>query len=110
MGRSRSSATKKPDAQPAPAVLVLPSDLGIEHAAGLKALLLPAATQAAPLEIDGAAVSRLHAAALQLLAALCRDRRDAGLVTRWSRAATTLREDAATLGLNDSLDLHLEPA
>jgi anti-anti-sigma regulatory factor len=108
MGKSKSSAAPAVDAQDVPASLVLPADLGIEHAAAFKSLLLPVVAQAAPLQLDGAAVGRLHAAALQLLAALCRDRRDGGLATHWSQVSETLRAAATTLGLNDSLELHPE--
>jgi ABC-type transporter Mla MlaB component len=108
MGRSKSSAAPAAKAQDVAASLVLSADLGIEHAAALKSQLLSVATQAAPLRLDGAAVSRLHAAAVQLLAALCRDRRDGGLATHWSQASETLRAAATTLGLNDSLELHPE--
>jgi ABC-type transporter Mla MlaB component len=108
MGKSKSSAAPAVKAQEVPAGVVLPADLGIEHAAALKSQLLQAVTRAGPLQIDGAAVSRVHAAALQLLAALCRDRRDSGLTTDWSQASETLRAAATTLGLNDLLELHPE--
>lgn len=108
MGRSRTPAAVRRGSPAAPAPVALPADLGIEHAATLKALLLPAVAHAAPVQLDGSAVGRLHAAALQLLAAFCRDRRDAGLATIWSQASPVLRDAAATLGLNDLMDLHPE--
>jgi ABC-type transporter Mla MlaB component len=109
MGRSKTTRARACAPSGAPAALALPADLGIEHAAALKALLLPVAAQAVTVRIDGAAVSRLHAAPLQLLAAFWRDRRDRGLATDWVQASTSLREAAATLGLAGLLNLPMEP-
>ena len=47
----------------------LPADMGIETATDLKDLLAPALTVEGPVQLDGQAVSRLHCASLQLLAA-----------------------------------------
>ena len=104
MGRSEASVSQGDE----PAVLVLPAELEIAHAAALKVLLLPVATLPGALKLDGGGVARLHAAAMQLLAALCRDRRDAGLTTGWSRVSPVLREAAAALGLADLLNLPTE--
>ncbi|MES0874581.1 STAS domain-containing protein [Sinimarinibacterium thermocellulolyticum] len=90
------------------ATLALPQDLGIDQAAALKALLLPARACSVTLRIDGAGVTRLHAAGLQLIAALCRDRREAGLTTVWSQSSAPLREAASLLGLDGLLMLPTE--
>lgn len=104
MGRSATSVSA--DAETT--VLELPAELGIEYAAGLKALLLPAASLPGALQLDGGQVARLHAAAMQLLTTLCRDRRDAGLPTSWTQVSVALREAAAALGLADLLNLPTE--
>jgi hypothetical protein len=105
MGRSRNTSARASAPPKAPAALTLPSDLGIEQAAALKALLRPVVTEPAAVRIDGGAVGRLHAAPLQVLAAFWRDRRDHGLTTCWAQTSTGLREAAATLGLKDLLNL-----
>src|SRR3546814_17333306 len=58
----------------------LPADLGIERLAELRAQLEPT-FEITVLRIDGSAISRVHGATLQLLAAFCRDRTAAGHVT-----------------------------
>src|SRR3546814_16759902 len=55
----------------------LPADLGIERLAELRAQLAPT-FEMTVLRIDGSAISRVHGATLQLLAAFCRDRNAAG--------------------------------
>src|SRR3546814_15342398 len=51
----------------------LPADLGIERLAELRAQLAPT-FELKVLRIDGSAISRVHGATLQLVAAFCRDR------------------------------------
>lgn len=109
MGRPKTTTARASAPPKAPAALALPAELGIEHAAALKALLLPLVAEPATLRIDGGAVGRLHAASMQLLAAFWRDRRDRGLNTRWTRTSSILHEAAATLGLDDLLNLPTEP-
>ncbi|NKF21715.1 STAS domain-containing protein [Solimonas marina] len=83
-------------------VLQLPADLGIESVAALKQTLA-AQLDAASLTIDATAASRLHAAALQLLAAFCRSRKDAGHATRWSAASASFTDAVRALGLTPML-------
>ena len=97
------SAPSNPEIRSA-AALRLPADLGIEHVAALRDELA-AQLDATPLALDAGDVSRLHAAALQLLAAFCRERRDAGRATNWRAASATLRDGARVLGLGAMLDL-----
>jgi len=87
------------------ATLCLPADLGIERLASLREQLA-AVPADAPLTLDARQVSRVHSAALQLLAAFCRDRHAAGLSTVWSASSDVWREAARRLGL--SLTLQLE--
>lgn len=99
-----------PDISPDQAVLgrgtlVLPADLGIEQVHDLRRILNDVLTQTTPVEIMAADVARIHAAALQLLAAFCRDRRQAGTMTRWSQPSTTLRQAVENLGLSPWIEL-----
>ncbi|WP_051277917.1 STAS domain-containing protein [Solimonas flava] len=87
------------------ATLELPADLGIEQLAALHAQLAPRVADAAPLTLDGGAVTRVHTAGLQLCAAFCRDRARAGLATVWREPSATLRDAARLLGLDAGLCL-----
>src|SRR3546814_11933566 len=57
------------------------------------------------LRIDGSAISRVHGATLQLLAAFCRDRTAAGHVTHWQSPSTVLRDAARQLALTPHLQI-----
>ena len=94
----------------APPQLTLDADLGIEHADALKQRLLSQLAANEPVLIDGAAVERLHSAALQLLCAFVRDRRSAGLEVRWGETSECLRDAAEILGLNQMLGMQSEDA
>ncbi|HET8880786.1 MAG TPA: STAS domain-containing protein [Solimonas sp.] len=86
------------------ATLGLPADLGIERLAELRALLSPA-FDAPTLRIDAGAVARVHGAALQLLAAFCRDRARAGHRTQWPAASAALRDAVRRLALTRHLQI-----
>lgn len=60
----------------------LPADLGIESSNDLKQLLQPAVAIDGLVQLDGQAVSRLHCASLQLLAAFLMHRDSHQLATR----------------------------
>jgi len=85
--------------------LFLDHDLGIEQCTGLKRRLAECLEQSDPLLLDGGAISRVHAASLQLLCALFRNRQRAGLSTHWVHASPILREAARLLGLSATLEL-----
>lgn len=85
-------------------VVTLDSDLGIERCATLKEALAAHLAES-PREVDGAAVERVHSAALQLLTAWWRQRDADGLETGWSACSATLRAAAGTLGLDTALGL-----
>lgn len=87
------------------ATLEVPADLGIEGLAALHAQLVPHVADAGPLTLDGRAVTRVHAAGLQLYAAFCRDRARAGLATAWREPSAALRDAARLLGLDAGLCL-----
>lgn len=76
----------------------LPADLGIETATDLKDLLSPALDCASAVQLDGQAVSRLHCASLQLLAAFVLARRQAGHDTQLA-ASAPLSQAIELLGL-----------
>lgn len=84
--------------------LDLPADLGIERVTELRTQLLPAL--AAPmLHIDASAIARVHSAALQLLAAFCRDRSAAGHETKWQAPSAVLLDAARRLALMPQLQI-----
>jgi len=85
--------------------LSLGNDLGIETCADLKQRLSGHLQHPEPLQLDGSATDRVHAASLQLLCALFRTRQRAGLETQWVDASAILRESARLLGLSAVLGL-----
>lgn len=97
------------DLKPA-GVVRLPAELGIEGAGALYALLAPHLARPGPVTLEAPEVARLHAAALQVLAAFVRTRADAGAATEWHRVAAALREGAARLGLDGLLGLPTAPS
>jgi anti-anti-sigma regulatory factor len=100
------SAAEGKDSSSAPeATLRLPADLGIESAEALHRELTAHVGRESPLMLDGHAVERLHAAGIQLLCALFRDRALAGRETGWTAASAALRTAAATLGAQAHLQL-----
>jgi len=86
-------------------MLSLNHDLSIETCADLKQRLADHLQHPAPLQLDGSAIERVHAASLQLLCALFRTREHAGLETHWVGASPILREAARLLGLSAILGL-----
>lgn len=86
-------------------LLSLPADLGIEDAAALKALLAPRYDDEAAVTVGAAAVTRLHAAGLQVLAAFFHGRAANGRVTELESPSAELRAAAARLGLGPLLGL-----
>jgi anti-anti-sigma regulatory factor len=78
----------------------IPADLGIESAEGLQAELKPRQAEATPLVLDGSQVHRLHAASLQVLAALVKQRGAAGLDTRIENPSDEFKAAARISGLS----------
>jgi anti-anti-sigma regulatory factor len=87
----------------------LPADLGIESSTDLKQLLQPQLGQAGELKLDGSAVSRLHCASLQLLAAFVIARQQAGNPTRLD-CSPALAQAIGLLGLDTLLDAGAAPS
>lgn len=87
----------------------LPADLGIENAALLREQLEAVLDDAAPVELGGASVQRLHTAGLQVLALFCRERQKYGRAVVWQEPAPMLAGAARLLGLEPVLKIP-EPA
>lgn len=79
-------------------VVSLPADLGIESARALHATLAARVGDTEPVMVDGSAVSRVHAASIQLLLMFFRDRRAAARETVWRQASDALASAAVLLG------------
>jgi ABC-type transporter Mla MlaB component len=90
-------------------VLRLGPDLGIEHAAGLKAQLGRLLEEPGKVALAGAEVERVHTAALQLFCLFCCDRRAAGREVEFQRPSPALRSAAALLGASTLLRIVAEP-
>lgn len=85
--------------------ILLPADLGIEHAATLRATLAAQVTTREPVVLVASEVRGLHTATLQVLAAFVSVRTAAGCPTTWRNPPAILRESAARLGLECLLGL-----
>lgn len=86
----------------------LGAELGIEEAGSLHRQLLSAVDEPRVVELDAHEVRSVHTAALELFCLFCRDRREAGHETRWSRPSEALRSAAALLGMTGLLALARE--
>ena len=87
------------------APLTLDADLRIAAAPALRDTLLAVLAAGAPVEIDGAPVTHVDTAALQVLAAFSRDARAAGVPVAWTGASDPLQRGVSVLGLNTLIDL-----
>ncbi|WP_101924764.1 STAS domain-containing protein [Luteimonas rhizosphaerae] len=85
--------------------LDLGEDLGIEASAELHARLAPHLDDAVEIVLDGARVSRLHTAGVQVLCAFFASRRSSGRATSLQGCSDALRNAAALLGVGTSLGL-----
>lgn len=77
----------------------LPADLGIESAGPLQDTLQQQVQGKQALMLDGSQVGRLHAASLQVLAAVFRQRAAAGLETHIENPSDELKAAARISGL-----------
>lgn len=91
------------------AMIECPSELDIAAASALHQPLLDALRAREALEIDGQAVRRIHAAALQLFLSLITEARSLNLPARWRNPSPALLESARLLGLADALGLDDNP-
>ena len=91
--------------QTVPARLTLPAECTLRDAASLQGLLVGTVSPTDSVIVDGGAVTRIDAAALQLLAAFARRELAAGRRLDWHAASAALRTAGATLGLTAVLQL-----
>ncbi|HEY4144031.1 STAS domain-containing protein [Pinirhizobacter sp.] len=87
------------------APITLDADLRLSQAPALRERLLKALGAGSPVTLDGGDVAQVDTAALQVLCAFARDAIGAGLPVGWSRVSPALREGAAMLGLNQTMNL-----
>ena len=88
------------------AIIKCQSELDIAAASALHQQLLNAVQAREPLDIDGAAVRRIHTAVLQLFLSLITEARPLNLPVRWLNPSPVLVESAQLLGLADALGLN----
>ena len=88
----------------APARVALPADCRIAELPAVKEALR-GALAAPDAALDGGAVERVDTAALQLLAVFRREAAARGVAVAWLGASAALREGAARLGLEQTLEL-----
>ena len=82
-----------------------PSELDMASVGLLRQQLLSALETPEPLQIDGRAVQKIHAAALQLFLGFVSEARSRGLDASWRNPSPAVVEGARLLGLTDSLGL-----
>ena len=87
----------------APRTLVLPASLVVGQLASFKALLVDGLRVDGPAWLDGAAVTEVDTAGVQLLVAFVRDARAAGREVVWVQPAPAVTALARTLGLSGAL-------
>ncbi|MBB3228943.1 anti-anti-sigma regulatory factor [Luteibacter sp. Sphag1AF] len=96
---------KKSSSDKASAALVLDADLRIASAPALRETLLTALASGQRVELDGAGVTHIDTAGLQLLAAFSRDARARDLAPVWLAASEAVHKGVATLALHDLIEL-----
>jgi len=83
----------------------IPADLGIEAAEPLQATLRASLLKKAAVQLDVSQVNRLHAASLQVLAALFKQRSAAGLKTHLQKPSDEFKSAARISGLSSLFGL-----
>lgn len=89
----------------ADAGLVLPGELRMSEAPGLKERLLAALAADVPLRLDAEAVSATDASGLQLLLAAVRSAHARGREVQWRAVSAVLTRDARQIGIDRELGL-----
>lgn len=87
----------------------LGSDLGIENVRALHMDLVSHVDDPGSVAVEGSAVERVHAAAVQALCLFFRDRRAAGRDTQIQKPSETLRNAAVLIGAAPLLNLAKAP-
>lgn len=96
------------DADPSemtPQLIPCEESLDITTAAELHALLMQVLASKQPVVLEGAAVTRVDTAALQVLSAFFQDARAQGISVQWKEPSEALRRSAALLDLTGLLEL-----
>lgn len=107
--KKESKADTAAPAGAAVTTIKLGSDLGIEHVRTLHVELANHLDEPGAVALEGSAVERVHAAALQLLCLFFRDRRAVGRDTQIQQPSETLRNAAALIGAAPQLNLAKAP-
>ena len=89
----------------AAAVVTLPASCTLREAVAVKAALLPQLDVTCAVTLDVAGIERIDTAALQVLAAFVRVRRQRGAAVEWRGINRTLAGAAGLLGLTAQLGL-----
>ncbi|WP_250625333.1 STAS domain-containing protein [Pinirhizobacter soli] len=87
------------------APIALDADLRLSQAPALRERLLKALAARSPVTIDGGDVAQVDTAALQVLCAFTRDAAGQGLSFSWGGVSGVLRDGAAMLGLDKTMNL-----
>lgn len=80
-------------------------ELDIASVGALHRQILDALSAGEPLELDGRAVRKIHAAAFQLFLSAVAEARSLGVQWLWREPSPALVEGARLLGLTDALTL-----
>jgi len=95
---------KKRPARPAKSKPIeLPARLTIAQSVELHRTLVKALAAGTPLCLDGSRVEEVDTAILQLLSSAWADASQRGVVCRWQRASSALRNSATLIGVSDIL-------
>ena len=87
------------------APIALDADLRLSQAPALRERLLKALAAGSPVTLDGGEVAQVDTAALQVLCAFTRDAGGQGLSVAWGGVSEVLRDGAAMLGLDKTMNL-----
>jgi anti-anti-sigma regulatory factor len=88
-----------------PARVVLGPSLTLQGVAGLKQRLARAFSAGGTVYLDGAGVTSVDTAGIQLLVAFCLEARTRGAAVIWQGASEAVKRSAARLGLGAALGL-----
>ena len=78
--------------------------LGVAHTRALHTQLDQVLTQATPLVLDAGQVVQVDAAAMQVLAGFCRQRRAQGAAMHWRAVSAPVQQACQLLGLDSLLE------
>lgn len=102
------TAPGEPAEAAAAAVVALPASCTLRDTIAMKAMLLPQLDATSAVTLDAAGVERIDTAALQVLAAFVRARRQRDAAVEWRGLNRTVANAAGLLGLAAQLGLPAE--